>query len=295
MEYILNNIFLFSTAVLVFIMVILFISKKISKDEKIIFTIVAMFFYFTAIGYELIYNQKYGDAFTNFVATMIGSGVGFFGIFWTISDQNKQRDEDDKKHEKERREDLAIQYKPIIHLNGQLDSIENMYYRDLVFGKSYSYRNDEIPKYIQFNEKEENTIKIYFSLKNIGRGCVNDSKMIKYSIKDPDIFDNYLSDWNTNASLGDLVPNQEMAIVLNFPGLLRLKNEYLDKKEIETTVNFICEYSDEFNVHLYELNIYFKLNIEIQKTDFDSGVENVSIIAPIYCVTQAMPVLTKIK
>lgn len=291
MEYVLNYILLISTIVLSIFLMILFTRKKVSINKKIVFTILALFLYFIAIGYELIYNQKYGDAFTNFVVSMMGSFVGFFGIFCTIYNQNKQRNEDNKKHENERKKDLAIQYKPILHLNGQLNSIENMYYRDLIFGKSYSYINGKVPEYIQLNEKDENTMKLYFSLKNIGRGCMNNSKIIKYSIKEPEIFDNCLTGWNTNTSLGDLVPNQEMAIVLNLPGYLRIKNEYLEKKEIETTINFICEYSDEFNVYSYELNIYFGLTIEFRETDFDSGVEDVSIIAPVYYITQVMPVL----
>lgn len=235
------------------------------------------------------------DTWINFFGSIIGGGATLIGVWVTIKEQKDEFTMEQSRIENQRREDLAIQYKPVLHLHGVLDSTHGMYYRDLNFVSSYSYSHNNKPEYIDLLEKEDYDIKLFFSLKNIGRGCIANGCIKSYSIKNPDDFDNQLLDHNTDISIADLVPNQEMAIVLHLPGLLRLKNNLLEQNEIFNTINCIIEYTDEFDFHRYKYNIFFNLKIQIRKTDYDSGVEGVSIIAPVYYITGAMPELTLIK
>lgn len=235
------------------------------------------------------------DTWINFFGSIIGGGATLIGVWVTIKEQKDEFTMEQSRIENQRREDLAIQYKPVLHLHGVLDSPHGMYYRDLNFVSSYSYSHNNEPEYIDLLEKEKYDRKFIFSLKNIGRGCIANGYIKSYSIKNPDDFDNQLLDHNTNISIEDLVPNQEMAIVLHFPGLLRLKNDLLEQDKVYAFISCTMEYTDEFDFHRYKYNIFFIIKIQIRKTDYDSGVEGVSIIAPIYSIAEVMPELTLIK
>lgn len=224
-----------------------------------------------------------GEWITAFSA-LAGGALTLGGVWWTIKDS-----------EKKRREDLAIQYKPIMSFENLLQSSYGMYYRDMSFSMSfYSIDNNE-PEYIKLNAQPENKIKLIFSIKNIGRGNISNSIIKKCAIENPEYFDTHLMD-ASRCSFANLVPNQEAAIVLRFPKYLRLKNELLNNPNgVTTTVNVILEYTDEFNIHKFEYNIYLKINIEPKLTNYQSGKPNVSVVESIYTIEQVLPFLNEIK
>ena len=51
-------------------------------------------------------NQENKETWINFFGSIIGGGLTLFGVWWTINNQEKQR-----------KKDLAIQYKPLFELN----------------------------------------------------------------------------------------------------------------------------------------------------------------------------------
>lgn len=209
--------------------------------------------------------------------SIIGGFLTLYGVWWTI-----------KKQEEQRREDLSIQYKPLLSFIGSLESTEEKYCRNLDFQILERYHENDIPEYIKLNKKFDN-IKFSFTLRNTGRGNVAYGSIEKLTIENPDIFDNHLQNSYFLGAINELVPGQEIALILNFPNLLRLKDTYLNKDVISTTINCIIEYSDEFNIHRYELNLHFTINIEIRAINYSSGVPGISIIAPIYSITQCVP------
>lgn len=216
------------------------------------------------------------------LSALAGGALTLGGVWWTLKDQ-----------EDKRIKDLAIQYKPYLNLDKQLDDYENMYYRDLKFATSYyGDLSNTNPEYITYNQENEHSIKFIYSLKNIGRGNVYNASIEEYSIKNPEYFDMHIMSSKNLVYIGEIIPGQQIALVLYFPPLLRLKNEYLSQNSISTTLNCIIKYTDEFEINTYVLNIYFTLKIEIRETKYSSGVNNVSIIAPVYSISSCMPSLT---
>lgn len=245
------------------------------------------------------------DAFVTVFSTVAGGSLAFGGVWWTIIDQNRQRKEDQARRDKEKKEDqakrdrerrqeLAIQYKPILQLDGYLESHDGMYYRELNFVRLHRFSNESDPKYKKLAESQA-TIDLNFSLINVGRGCLANSKIIEYSIKDPDIFDNCLQDWKSHMSFADLTPGSAAALVLCLPQVLRIKSEFLTGKPIRTTIKVVIKYTDEFNVHEYKLTIYFTVIITPIDLHLDSGEEGITIVSPKVEIEQAMPRLRELR
>lgn len=274
----------------------------------IVFSIISPFFLYLIVITPCpipllgIIKPEDSGAWLGYYGAILGGFMTLSGVWWTIKEQKDDLKNQQDRLDQQRREDLAIQYKPILEIKERLNSTEGMYYRDLVFSKLYTTNlndqnslNNEEPEYVKLNSSSDYDLKFIFALQNIGRGCIANSYIKKLSIENPEYFDNHLQDWITNTSLANLVPNQKAAIVLHLPGLLRIKNELLEQTDVLTNIRCIIEYTDEFDIHKYEYHILFTLKVEIRNTDYNSGVENVSIIAPIYYITQIMPVLTQIK
>lgn len=81
------------------------------------------------------------DTWINFFGAIIGGGATLLGVWWTIVEQKKDLKEQQKRLDDQRRDDLAIQYKPLIEIED--NGLEE-----------YKY----------------NQIKIKMKLSNIGRG-----------------------------------------------------------------------------------------------------------------------------
>lgn len=241
------------------------------------------------------------DAFATIFSTIAGGALAFGGVWWTIMDQNRQRQEELERRDrenmeelerrnKERKEELAIQYKPILELAGMLETYAEMYYRKLNFVRSFRLSNSCTKKYEEL-VKTGSTIELVFKLSNVGRGCLANTKIIEYSIKKADIFNECILDWKGNMSFVDLTPGSTSALVLCIPEILQIKNEFLSDKPIRETIKAVIRYTDEFNVHEYELTIYFMLLITPIVINTDYNEEGTTLIIPEVDIDQAMPVL----
>lgn len=76
-------------------------------------------------------NQENKETWINFFGSIIGGGLTLFGVWWTINNQEKQR-----------KKDLAIQYKPLFELN------------------NIKLKNDS----------RNDMLRLLFNIQNIGRG-----------------------------------------------------------------------------------------------------------------------------
>lgn len=95
--------------------------KTINKFSKIIFyiTLIVMAIIFAGYLIRNITNCE-GDMFS-YSGAVIGGGLTLVGVIITIMYQEKKSDEDKAEQEKLRKEELAIQYKPIIFLEQNKD------------------------------------------------------------------------------------------------------------------------------------------------------------------------------
>ena len=110
---------------LVYLAIFLYFFKKIPSDEKLflyvsglVLIFAAPFIHFTitetsSIGF--ITSEHY-DAWISFYGSIIGGILTVLGVWWTFMDQDKKRKEENAKRDKERRDELAAQYRPIINL-----------------------------------------------------------------------------------------------------------------------------------------------------------------------------------
>ena len=115
-------------------------------------TVVVLFFSAPFVHYIITCESGIGfitvehyDAWISFFGAIIGGSLTLFGVWWTIIEQQKSRKEDQRIHDLERKEELAIQYKPMLSLN-----FNNGLLVDSVIKNS--------------------VLMLMFSLENIGRG-----------------------------------------------------------------------------------------------------------------------------
>lgn len=74
-----------------------------------------------------VFTRESAKLFLSYYATILGglsSGLlTLFGVWWTIKDQNNKRIIDEAKNDDIRKEDLAVQYRPIISIDVSLHEI----------------------------------------------------------------------------------------------------------------------------------------------------------------------------
>ncbi len=107
-----------------------------------------------------IIPYEIGLTIVGYGGSILGGFLTLYGVWWTIEDNKKQREEDQKRHDQERKEDLANQYKPYLTLIpannlmdsnidikelGKYDSNEKSFYFELVYqnfgrGEAYNLR-----------------------------------------------------------------------------------------------------------------------------------------------------------
>ena len=63
-----------------------------------------------------IIPYEIGLTIVGYGGSILGGFLTLYGVWWTIEDNKKQREEDQKRHDQERKEDLANQYKPYLTL-----------------------------------------------------------------------------------------------------------------------------------------------------------------------------------
>lgn len=120
-----------------------------------------------------------GDMFS-YSGAVIGGGMTLLGVIFTINHTNAIREKDRKERDLERKEELAIRYKPILTITSNFELLD---------------RNGKSIKKLGIDEYKHG--RIYVKLKNNGRGEANNihilpkdsEKIINTLINSQDIFE----------------------------------------------------------------------------------------------------------
>lgn len=222
--------------------------KKTKKYGIILFVLSLLVLAIIVVGYLIrnIANCE-GDMFS-YSGAVIGGGLTLVGVIITIMYQEKKSDEDKIDQEKQRNEDLAIQYKPYLSLlkpvNFGKEDIEIKF-------DEFSIINDEEFEHGK-DYKEYRYIEMPLSIKNCGRG---EAKIGKISIN----HEWFVEDGEIKLSFYEPVldiinPQESLYLTLrlwvyNYEKVVELEKSY--------SYEIIIEYTDFLNSFTYskELNL----------------------------------------
>lgn len=159
--------------------------------------------------------------------SILGGFLTLYGVWWTIEDNKKQREEDQKRHDQERKEDLANQYKPYVSLIPQ---------------KNLQNEGIDINDYLEYDKTNK---KYHFEIvyKNIGRG---DAKNLRIQI-----YSGSISIYDSNKKgYADVFPDN-LLHRLHFS----MNDDFIDYKTTRT-FKVIFSYMDGFSFYQYEIHYY---------------------------------------
>lgn len=106
-------------------------------------------------------NEQNKETWINFFGAIIGGGLTLIGVWWTIKEQNKNLIKQQEQLDRQRREDLIIQYKPILVFSGNKieDVNSEILYIDILFeNKGRGEAIDINLKYFQIDQRNEYTL-----------------------------------------------------------------------------------------------------------------------------------------
>ena len=222
--------------------------KKTKKYGIILFVLSLLVLTIIVVGYLIrnIANCE-GDMFS-YSGAVIGGGLTLVGVIITIMYQEKKSDKDKIDQEKQRNEDLAIQYKPYLSLlkpvnfgsddiKSEFDEIPITNDEGFELGKEYKeYRYIEMP----------------LSIKNCGRG---EAKISDISISHKWFDDDEETQLSYYEPILDVINPQESLYltlrlwIYNYEKVVELERSY--------SYEIIIEYTDFLNSFTYskELNL----------------------------------------
>lgn len=170
------------------------------------------------------------DSWISASASIAGGALAFGGVWWTIKDQNKKRKEDLEKRDREKKEELAIQYRPL------LECINN---------------ND-----VKFQPQiKDNILFGYLFIHNVGRGeAIN---IHVSSISDSVLFyeTNNTKCTGKNASISYLPIKNETAFPFKYVGVLPEVNKTIK-------LQFHLKYTDLYDHYILENEAFLLIKRE---------------------------------
>lgn len=221
------------------------LKKEILKLILIIFSIIILLALFILAFSWVCYNLPIdfpgtvGDWISG-LSALAGGALTLGGVWWTIRD-----------NENKRREDLAIQYRPILKISNFTDTIPNYkQYVTLNFNK-----NNEV-------DDDQNYYAIEFF--NIGRGMLCNFAMDKI-IFEPSV----LNQINYNHEiLCQIAPQDNLYLKINLPRTIVLK----ENQSTFNKMNIILSLkgTDELNLNHFRYLLELKLTVSIKKTSTES-------------------------
>ena len=159
-----------------------------------------------------IIEYETGLTLIGYCGSILGGFLTLYGVWWTIKEQNKNLIKQQEKLDRQRREDLAIQYKPY-----------------LVLEKPVTFTNEEINNsYLHYNNIFD--LNETLDLKNIGRGEAIISSIYVSNLEDKtnliDIqtqIDSYYINKNSSAKLNITIKAINLEPIFNS----KTDNEYI--------------------------------------------------------------------
>lgn len=243
--------------VIIFLSYLLYLSSKKNfpslKDAAFLLTIVFLAPFFTYIFCVFLQTPNSDivgtvDAWIGFSGSLLGGIITLYVLWMTIEYQNKKREEDQKLHEQERKEELATQYKPYLDIIKTVEEIPFGYgYNSIDFIVSPNYPHLSLATVFKIPE-------YYLEFFNIGRGVLCNLTFVSLKIINNDLFKHSYE--FPKKHLCSIAPNQKFYLNLDFPSRLELKQEeYRNIKNVDITVNLVFTATDEFNYNHFKIDV----------------------------------------
>ena len=226
-------------------------SKKTPTNYLIIFLAILLLF----AGYLYkVYLDPNVD-YLAYAGAIVGGLFTVVGVTMTINYENDIRKEDQLRHDQERKEELAIQYKPMIILKSA-EVITN---------------DQEIPDFIndlyEFSintEKIENSHERRFliNLENVGFGeaYITDGKIFSVDLdNDCTIIRNI----GNPSTLNTIIPNKNHI----FLGVSIYENIDLEKLPVFFNLKMYVVYRDLFHFYYYKKEVVFQFELSVDVDD----------------------------
>jgi len=217
-----------------------------------------------------------------YYGSILGGALTLIGVWATL-----------KHHEKSERKERSIQFKPILDIANNSKApalIPTREVRINVPGYSDHTRSSP-PKYISQNEKRKETF--FLVLQNKGRGETANAvlKSFKPVFKNINWTEEHqLHSSSGEMSLGEIVSNDHLKILIHLPQYLLVKKESVAQNEklyLNTVMKI--QYSDMFEETKYEYTIHKRYSIELDKSDSEEIGSDYLAVRAKYTLDQVMP------
>lgn len=233
--------------------------KKILKKipTNILIIVLAILLLFAGYLYK-VYLDPNVD-YLAYAGAIVGGLFTVVGVTMTINYENDIRKEDQQRHDQERKEDLSIQYRPILVMDDDILFI--------LSNQDFKIRIDESRK-VNILEYANNQIRMksYITIKNVGRG---EAKNVSIS---------------SSFSINNLKPNDSIELTpeliniipknhnIQVSSLLCFKNIFKDTKNtnriptdntIKMNVEYVLKYTDLYTFKNYISIFCCKYTFEI--------------------------------
>ena len=223
------------------------------------------------------------DAWISFFGSVAGGLLTITGVIWSLEAQENQR-----------REDLAIQYKPLLSLIDVFSSKSKEEHifttqRDIYYGSMVCNNSS----YAAENEKYKNDNYIGLVFNNIGRGQIENCVITDVTTNDNTFFENSIF-WDFRANFADLMVGEKSAIIIHFPIYTPLYANNI-VSPFYYSLKITIRYTDEFNINKYKYEVYVSLKIKYELSEYlVDDLDKTPVVRLGYAINSIMPKLTKV-
>lgn len=190
----------------------------------------------------------------SYYGSLLGGVITLVGVVMTLKYQTKQSEMDD-----------LIKYKPIL----KITSVQNIYpefigHHEFKVYFPVQYSKDDINKKAReslFEKQMESVTSFHMILENKGRGEAVDVSLNSVNIAEVSWDDesNICTTSSTPSSIGDILVNEKLDIIITFPNYLFLKDDTFDQNNI--LIELKISYNDMFRRSERELKLLLDFQI----------------------------------
>lgn len=234
---------------------------KKNKTVLISILITAIIFPFIVLTPSCVgfISRDIGLQIVGYGGSILGGFLTLYGVWWTIRIQQQEMLKQQLQLDLQRREDLAIQYKPFISIVSLETSIPvNNGFNRICYNPCQNLSTE----LKQILDKAHDNCELNFKLTNIGRGTLC-SVRLREIVLDSKHFEPIVN--YEQKLLCSIAREETVYLALELPPLLKLKSEFHDLKQSMIKVSICLIGTDEFdfNTFLIRLNLEIKTTIQI--------------------------------
>ena len=233
--------------------------NKIPTYMIIAITVFIFCLVFTYIGFQFYHINLINGDQLGYMGAIFGGGITLLGIYLTIHHENLIRKQEQQQRDKERKEDLVIQYQPV------LDMIDEALFILSNQGSEIRIHESKLINILEYTNNEIR-MKSDIKIKNVGRGeAKNVSISSSFST----------NDLNQNDSIEltpkfiDIIP---MGRNIQVSSLLCFKNIFKDTKKVngiqtcnikKMNVEYVLTYTDLYTLKNFKSVFYCEYTFKI--------------------------------